>query len=160
MVNFLDGGARGSRTPDLLNAIQALSQLSYGPITPTRMSGTPRRNEHHEVRRRTRLPSRLLLLFALADDVGDILVALFLLLDQRGVVEALIDLDIVFRALGPLGAGLLALRLGVGILERDEFGVRRLRRHGLLFARGDRRWHWPRRRHRLRTRAGRDCRQR
>ena len=27
----LDGGAKGSRTPDLLNAIQALSQLSYGP---------------------------------------------------------------------------------------------------------------------------------
>jgi hypothetical protein len=27
------GGAKGSRTPDLLNAIQALSQLSYGPIT-------------------------------------------------------------------------------------------------------------------------------
>ena len=26
-----DGGAKGSRTPDLLNAIQALSQLSYGP---------------------------------------------------------------------------------------------------------------------------------
>ena len=26
------GGAKGSRTPDLLNAIQALSQLSYGPI--------------------------------------------------------------------------------------------------------------------------------
>jgi hypothetical protein len=30
-INYLDGGARGSRTPDLLNAIQALSQLSYGP---------------------------------------------------------------------------------------------------------------------------------
>jgi hypothetical protein len=28
---YLDGGAKGSRTPDLLNAIQALSQLSYGP---------------------------------------------------------------------------------------------------------------------------------
>src|SRR5262249_19780674 len=28
------GGARGSRTPDLLNAIQALSQLSYGPTGP------------------------------------------------------------------------------------------------------------------------------
>src|SRR5208337_2395428 len=28
----LIGGAKGSRTPDLLNAIQALSQLSYGPI--------------------------------------------------------------------------------------------------------------------------------
>ena len=26
------GGAEGSRTLDLLNAIQALSQLSYGPI--------------------------------------------------------------------------------------------------------------------------------
>lgn len=26
-----NGGAKGSRTPDLLNAIQALSQLSYGP---------------------------------------------------------------------------------------------------------------------------------
>ncbi len=25
------GGAEGDRTPDLLNAIQALSQLSYGP---------------------------------------------------------------------------------------------------------------------------------
>lgn len=25
------GGAKGSRTPDLLNAIQALYQLSYGP---------------------------------------------------------------------------------------------------------------------------------
>jgi hypothetical protein len=27
----LTGGAEGNRTPDLLNAIQALSQLSYGP---------------------------------------------------------------------------------------------------------------------------------
>ena len=26
------GGAEGNRTPDLLNAIQALSQLSYGPV--------------------------------------------------------------------------------------------------------------------------------
>jgi hypothetical protein len=34
MVNFeinLIGGAEGNRTLDLLNAIQALSQLSYGP---------------------------------------------------------------------------------------------------------------------------------
>ena len=27
-----NGGAEGNRTPDLLNAIQALSQLSYSPI--------------------------------------------------------------------------------------------------------------------------------
>ena len=33
-INVLFGGARGSRTPDLLNAIQALSQLSYGPFRP------------------------------------------------------------------------------------------------------------------------------
>ncbi len=26
------GGAKGGRTPDLLHAMQALSQLSYGPI--------------------------------------------------------------------------------------------------------------------------------
>ena len=28
-------GARGTRTPDLLGAIQALSQLSYSPEEPT-----------------------------------------------------------------------------------------------------------------------------
>jgi len=28
-----NSGAEGNRTPDLLNAIQALSQLSYGPNT-------------------------------------------------------------------------------------------------------------------------------
>ena len=37
------GGADGSRTHDLLNAIQALSQLSYGPISGGAMSGHPRR---------------------------------------------------------------------------------------------------------------------
>jgi hypothetical protein len=26
------GGAEGDRTPDLMNAIHALSQLSYGPV--------------------------------------------------------------------------------------------------------------------------------
>ena len=29
---FWIGGAKGDRTPDLLNAIQALSQLSYNPV--------------------------------------------------------------------------------------------------------------------------------
>ena len=37
-------GAEGSRTPDLLNAIQALSQLSYSPTTPERLS--PLRPNH------------------------------------------------------------------------------------------------------------------
>ena len=31
-----DGGAEGSRTPDLFNAIEALSQLSYSPIVAIR----------------------------------------------------------------------------------------------------------------------------
>ncbi len=33
-----DGGAEGVRTPDLLNAIQALYQLSYDPIQSGRQS--------------------------------------------------------------------------------------------------------------------------
>ena len=32
VVNFA-GGAEGDRTPDLVNAIHALSQLSYGPMS-------------------------------------------------------------------------------------------------------------------------------
>jgi hypothetical protein len=32
MVNFgMDGGAEGDRTPDLMHAMHALSQLSYSP---------------------------------------------------------------------------------------------------------------------------------
>jgi hypothetical protein len=31
LIEFLAGGAEGDRTPDLVNAIHALSQLSYGP---------------------------------------------------------------------------------------------------------------------------------
>ena len=36
-----DGGARRSRTDDLLNANQALSQLSYGPVTGIRQVACP-----------------------------------------------------------------------------------------------------------------------
>ncbi len=35
-------GAEGNRTPDLLNAIQALSQLSYGPLTGPAKPGPAR----------------------------------------------------------------------------------------------------------------------
>ncbi len=37
-LNNNNGGAEGNRTPDLLNAIQALSQLSYGPAARSRRS--------------------------------------------------------------------------------------------------------------------------
>jgi hypothetical protein len=44
-MNFtnLFGGAKEDRTPDLLNAIQALSQLSYSPISycHSRAGGNP-----------------------------------------------------------------------------------------------------------------------
>ena len=36
-----DGGAEGVRTPDLLNAIQALYQLSYDPIRSKWKCKTP-----------------------------------------------------------------------------------------------------------------------
>ena len=40
--NGLLGGAEGSRTLDLLNAIQALSQLSYGPTGARSIGATTR----------------------------------------------------------------------------------------------------------------------
>src|SRR5207247_10520940 len=41
-----ESGAEGARTPDLLGAIQALSQLSYSPVgtrnvNPARLTGNP-----------------------------------------------------------------------------------------------------------------------
>src|SRR5687768_17591744 len=41
-------GGEGNRTPDLLNAIQALSQLSYAPGAPLE---TPNERSHQEPRR-------------------------------------------------------------------------------------------------------------
>ena len=36
---YLNGGAKGDRTPDLLRAKQALSQLSYNPIYMVGLNG-------------------------------------------------------------------------------------------------------------------------
>ena len=42
-LRFTDhGGAEGDRTPDLLNAIQALSQLSYGPMRQKKLCPLPK----------------------------------------------------------------------------------------------------------------------
>src|SRR5271166_4114045 len=51
---LLDGGARGTRTPDLLGAIQALSQLSYSPVRASRW----RRERPEKCSRRTRRGGR------------------------------------------------------------------------------------------------------
>ena len=39
---FCGGGAEGGRTPDLLIANEALSQLSYGPATSSGTASSPR----------------------------------------------------------------------------------------------------------------------
>ena len=38
-LNIRDGGDEGDRTPDLLTASQALSQLSYAPVTESYYRG-------------------------------------------------------------------------------------------------------------------------
>src|SRR5665647_822292 len=105
------------------------------------------RNAQHISRRAS---SSLFFLFdAVADDVGHIGIAFFLLFDEGGIVKALVHLDLVlFARDGAFGTRLLALLLGLGILERDEFGIRRLRhdRFGLR--------HWRSTRGRCRRRFG------
>src|SRR5262245_6991893 len=86
-----------------------------------------------------RRSSRLLFVLDVADDVGHVLVAFLLLLDEGGIVHALIvlDLDLVVAAFGRLAiAGLLALALGIRLLERDELGVGGLRCHRRFFLGG------------------------
>ena len=65
---------------------------------------------------------------------------LLLLLDQRGIVDRLVvDLDVVVAGDGVGVGDLLARRLGVGLLERNEFGVLRLRHQGLVLHSAQRR---------------------
>ena len=107
------GGARRDRTADLLHAMQALSQLSYGP--KCRIKCRIRGNSPYHTSGAAL--SLVFLLDAFADDVGDV-VAAFFFFDERGVVQGFVvfDFDIVgighFIALG--GDFRLALRLGVG----------------------------------------------
>src|SRR5690242_15350719 len=67
------GGARRDRTADLLHAMQALSQLSYGP---NRCPGETNR------------PKALTFLFVLrgvADQIGNVVVAFLCLFDERSL---------------------------------------------------------------------------
>jgi hypothetical protein len=62
----------------------------------------------------------------LADDVGYVGVAFFLFLDEGRIVQALVaNLDFfLFAGRGRLGGSrLLALLFGLGVLERNKFGV-------------------------------------
>src|ERR1700716_1731265 len=73
-----------------------------------------------------------------ADNVGHVLVAFFLVGDEGGIVivvifDGLVDFDVVFR-LGNDGLDLAGVLLGVGFLERHQFfSLDRLRR---CFGRG------------------------
>ena len=69
-----------------------------------------------------------LFLDRLADDVGHVGGAFFLLLDEGCIVEALVAyLDFFLLACSARGIGggrlLLALLFGLGVLERNKFGV-------------------------------------
>src|SRR5665811_290088 len=86
------------------------------------------------------ISSLLFLLDAVADDVGHVGIAFFLLFDEGGVVEALIPLDffLVARCSFAFDCRLLALLFCLGIFERDEFGIRRLRHDRFSL----RHWRW------------------
>src|SRR5690242_8111687 len=71
----------------------------------------------------------------LTDDVCNVGVAFFLFFDERGIVHALVaaHLDFFFFARRGRSVGrrrLLALLLGLGIFERNKFGVCGLRHDG------------------------------
>src|ERR1700753_2385343 len=92
------GGARRDRTADLLHAMQALSQLSYGPVT-SNADKSPRWAEDPE--HSSGPISSLLVAGNVADDVGHVLVALFLVGDEGRIVaivvfDGLVDFDVVF----------------------------------------------------------------
>src|SRR6266516_2095233 len=89
--------------------------------------------------------SGLLLVVHVSDNVGDVLVAFLLLLDEGGVVQARVLEFYLFLGffLGFLGAsdhiaigGHLALGFRVRFLERHEFGIGDFRRHASSSAAG------------------------
>ena len=64
-------------------------------------------------------------------------ILLFGLLDEGGIVEGLVIEFHVVVARGRVARGLLlALRLGIGVFQRDEFGLLGFRHHGFDFAHG------------------------
>ena len=112
---FYFGGARRSRTADLLNAIQALSQLSYGPEFGNGLGN--RIATLREVDCQILNSTFFFVLWAVTDNIGDVIVALFLFLDEGGFLGVL-DLDIVVAFYGVDVFALLgALRLSVGVLK-------------------------------------------
>ena len=94
------GGARRNRTADLLNAIQALSQLSYGPTCPAAVWGRLRRAAKSAARLYNHVRRAFSSLFIIGDvaidQIADIVVG-FLVLREEGLVllDVVLDLDIL-----------------------------------------------------------------
>src|SRR5882672_4797412 len=118
------GGARRDRTADLLHAMQALSQLSYGPLRIARLKSACGMTLNHS----SGPISSLFVASDITDDVGHVLIALFLVGNEGGIVvvivlDGFVDLDVVFR-FGNHGLDLAGILLGIGLLERDQlFGL-------------------------------------
>src|SRR6266478_1114604 len=88
------------------------------PLRPAAPWATRRQNPEHS----SGLISSLLVAADVADDVGHVLVAFFLVGDEGGIVivvvfDSLVDLDVVFR-LRSEGLDLAGIFLGIGFLER------------------------------------------
>src|SRR5258708_33561689 len=97
--------------------------------SPARLGRRAGQNPEHS----SGLISSLLVAADVADAVGHVLVAFFLVGDEGGIVivlvfDGLVDLDVVFR-LGNDGLDLAGIFFGVGFLERHQlFSLDRLRR--------------------------------
>src|SRR5689334_15524459 len=107
------GGAKRDRTADLLHAMQALSQLSYGPNFRSAMREPRRmqtlRNDRFQDHKSWSGSSVLVVLAAAADDVRDIVPFVFVGLEEGIILCSVVcdfdlivaDVDVVARSLLP-----------------------------------------------------------
>ncbi|CAH1652465.1 hypothetical protein CHELA1G11_10498 [Hyphomicrobiales bacterium] len=110
-----DGGARRNRTADLLNAIQALSQLSYGPTRlKQRVWGRPLQAANAAARVYNHVLRRFSSLFIVGDiaidQIADVIVGFLVLSEERLVfLDVVIEFDIVVSRQVLAGFGLIGL---------------------------------------------------
>src|SRR5471030_111485 len=65
------------------------------------------------------------LLDAVADDINNVRIAFVLFFDEGGIIDRLVcPANFLFLTCRGAISGLLALLLGLGIFQRDEFGIR------------------------------------
>ena len=111
------GGARRDRTADLLHAMQALSQLSYGPVTLHRPRGCAAAHNltcaEDQVSSSFSMPSPMISVTSSSPSSSS---------SMKVESSSARRPRPRYRRRRHPAFGLLALGLGVGILERDEFG--------------------------------------